>query len=39
MNAAAAVPHTGKAACTVFNVLIDGVNDMDILRCRFLHTI
>jgi hypothetical protein len=38
MDAGTAILHTGKAACAVFNVLIDGVDDMYILQYRFLHT-
>ncbi len=39
MDAGAAVSHTGKAASAVFNVLIDGMDDVYILRCRFLHAV
>jgi hypothetical protein len=39
MDAGAAVSHASKAARTVLNILIDGMDDMYILRCRFLHAI
>jgi hypothetical protein len=39
MDAGTTVPHTGKASSAVFNVLIDGVDDMYILWCHFLHPV